>query len=223
MNTLWNLGDSFTAPFDTKCLGQYGIDYINYKGYTPKTHGQFIAHDIGYDYKFISDFPSDVETVIDNFTDYLPQFKSSDIVLVGWPPINRIRWYHENPDRWYVFNIPSIEDELEQKKDGLPVDVLTEYLLNKHNLIYLKSLKKRIKLMNMSLPDDVQIYHWSWTDHNYLESFDLERICDETNNVIDDTHWSENGHKVIADWFLSHYHSNTLREFFSEDNLPNLL
>ena len=63
----------------------------------------------------------------------------------------------------------------------------------------------------MALPNNL-IISWSWENDLSIkanvEGVVYETISDDTDGLINDHHWSENGNKEFADWLIDKINKN---------------
>ena len=197
MKKLWIIGDSFSSDFyePTDEPDSWKNLYCDYKGYNPKFFGHFVSEDLNMDYEILTKGIFDNYKMIELFVDNMDRFNEGDIISFGWTATSRLRFVNESTNQWEVINARGMTGDVFQ---GMTVSTLSEIAANRDHKLYLKELIKLTKLINKSLPN-VSIIHWTWTNNSY---FHYERISDETENKLNDLHWSENGHRQFADWFI---------------------
>jgi hypothetical protein len=197
MKKLWIIGDSFSSDFNEPTEGpdSWKNLYCDYKGYNPKFFGQFVSEDLNMDYEILTKGIFDNYKMIELFVDNMDRFNEGDIISFGWTATARIRFVDESTNQWEVINSRGMKGDVFK---GMTVSTLSEIAVNRDHELYTKELIKWTKLINKSLPN-VSIIHWTWTNNSY---FRYERISDETEKKINDLHWSENGHRQFADWFI---------------------
>ena len=197
MKKLWIIGDSFSTNFyapdeDDNCWKNL---YCKYKGYHPKFFGEFVSEDLNMDYEILTKGIFDNYKMIELFVDNMDRFNEGDIISFGWTATARIRFVDESTNQWEVINSRGMKGDVFK---GMTVSTLSEIAVNRDHELYTKELIKWTKLISRSLPN-VSIIHWTWTNNSY---FRYETISNETEKKLNDLHWSENGHRQFADWFI---------------------
>jgi hypothetical protein len=201
MKKLWIIGDSFSTSFYAPNEGSnsYKNLYGNFKGYTPKFFGDFISEQLDIEYEILTtNISHDNFRMMDRFIENVDRIKDGDIFSFGWTSATRLSFVNTEKNEWVVCHAPNNED-------GYIYDMssksLIEWAINRDHPLYIEQLKGWMKLIDISIPK-VKVVHWSWTNNSY---FPFESIAEETNKLINDAHWSENGHKQFAEWFLGVY------------------
>ena len=79
-------------------------------------------------------------------------------------------------------------------------------MFNRSNKLYISELESWINLINTSFKHN-KILHWTWDNRKIngcvnipMENF--ENIALETDNYINDKHWSELGQKDVSDYMI---------------------
>jgi hypothetical protein len=199
MSKLWIIGDSFSAAFKSPNEGpdSYKNRYSKFKGYYPKFFGDFISESLGLEYSILTNSgPHDNNRMLECFIDNMDLIKEGDIVSFGWTTTNRLSFVDTKSNQWIVMNAHNMTGDYCY---DFSVKSLIEFAINRDHYLYENQLKKWMKLVNKSIPN-VNVIHWSWTNNTY---FTFETIEQETNGLINDFHWSENGHQKFAEWFLN--------------------
>lgn len=194
MKTLWTFGDSFTAFYDPRV--PWSGEYIKWKGYIPKVYGEIIAEELGY--RLINRGAGGVsnQTILELICNNIDDIKPGDLVIIGWSSQIRFRLVDEY-DEWQDLIPHSL---LKNKKTGgVNVESILEILENRYHIKYCSEIESWIKLVNKSLID-CDVIHWKY----HIEKLNVpmitnkESISQETNGLIDDGHYSENGQKEVA-------------------------
>ena len=187
MSTLWIYGDSFSLDYSMDAAPSRE-DYIKWKGYVPKTYPNFVCEKLNLDLINFSDSGLDNYTIFQNFCDNIEKYKEGDVVIVGWGPSSRFRIVYENENRWEPIGNYAAPDR------NISLKTINEIHINRLHSFYDLEVHSWSKLMKYSAKN-FKFYDWSWTRlhlHNY------EEIRQETNLIINDGHWSENGHKKFS-------------------------
>jgi hypothetical protein len=192
MNTVWVFGDSFSVDFNLNptinCRG-----YIKHKGYIPKTFGKLISehYDMGYENHARGGF--DNYSIMETFCNVVDMIKDGDIIFLGWSHYHRFRIIAEK--KWMPINGP-IEFE------NISINTVEEILVNRNHPYYEQEVESWEKLIKHSLKPlpNVKLIVWKWWSPKYNSKF--ETISKETNGIITDFHWSENGHKQVMEYMI---------------------
>jgi hypothetical protein len=211
MKSLWVFGDSFSATNKRNDIERWRRLYVKWKGYTPKVWCEFLNESLQLKLHNLSISAIDNYTILDTIISALEKIKENDIVIVGWSNTLRFRLV----DRYNKFNTirPSelnthstLNDTYEY--DLISINTINELLINRDTDLYQHELNGFIKIINKSI-NTKNIIHWSpfqssqplLNIHRIDNLSNLELIKDETNNEINDKHYSENGHKDLAEYF----------------------
>lgn len=211
MKKLWVFGDSFSATNKRNEIEKWRKLYIKWKGYTPKVWCEFLNDSLQLRLHNLSISATDNYSIFDTIIDSIDMISENDIVIIGWTSTLRFRLI----DKSNKFNTIRPSDSIDsstlshsKEYDSISINTINEILINRDNDLYQYELNRFIKIINKSL-NTKNIIHWSpfqSTHHiihihkiNVLQ--DLELIKEETNGEINDTHYSENGHKDLAKYF----------------------
>jgi hypothetical protein len=227
--TIWTFGDSFTqsmAPVPR--LNDWRKKYEEYKGHTPKVFSEFLINDYGYTCHNRGHGGADNYTILDIIIDHLDQIKDDHIVVIGWSSIHRTRL--SNKFGKFTSILPGGDDKF--KKDnatlmGVSPNTIEDVLVNRfQGSCYVTELNRIIKLLNHTFKNNI-IIHWSpfYGFHQGMDVISLpnvQTIFQETEGKIEDSHYSENGHEVIAEHInqLIHYTIRNNEKFFTEFDEP---
>lgn len=91
MNKLWVFGDSYSEPFSRIGTMQWKIDYINWKGYTPKCYGEILSDKLKLKHINLAIGGADNYTILDSIVSVLNTIDSTDIIIIGWSHTARFR------------------------------------------------------------------------------------------------------------------------------------
>jgi len=215
MNKLWTFGDSFTESYVPKknVPNHWRHKYIELKGYETKVYPEFIAEKLNLNLVNKGKGGCDNSFMFEEFCKVVSNIKKNDIVIFGWTDVNRFRLFNKNNECGF-FNAGSIEkgDEFFSHKpldtfEFLSEKTIKEIIINRDSEMFIYELSNWIQLINFSLKD-VNILHWSWDKQNsicknMIISPNYETIKNETKGFIDDTHWSENGHRMFSEYMIN--------------------
>jgi hypothetical protein len=208
MGKLWVFGDSFSASNNRNTLERWRIEYAKWKGYTTKVWSEFLNETLQLKIINVSISGTDNYTIFDTIIDNIDKINRDDIVIIGWSSTLRFRI----ADKSNSFN--SIRPSTDSKKSTLnrsheyiniSLNTINEILVNRDNSLYEHELNRYIKIINLYLKD-IKTLHWSpfQNQHSLLNIVrindidKIEKINEETNQELNDYHYSENGHKELS-------------------------
>lgn len=200
MATLWVFGDSFSTPFDSPYIDLWAKEYINWKGYTPKIYSQIIATKLEMKLETFAKGGLDNYTILETICENIDKIKDDDILIIGWSSTLRFRLIDNFSNTLSI--IPNFETNL-SNIDFISSQTIEEVLLNRfqHYNNYDYELFRWTRLINKSL--NCKVIHWKW---EVLTQYETIKI--ETNNEINDGHYSESGHLELAKDFIKHLNLN---------------
>ena len=207
MKNLWVFGDSFSHPFESKIvsgpMGRYG----SWKGYDPKIYSEFLSKELNINLKTKAINGCSNRTILSQFVNVMDKINDEDIIIINWTEINRHRIIHNNK----LFDIVAFNGV--EKCLSISENSIVEYTVNRINsYAFLSEINEYIKLISSSKPNNL-IINWTWCSFNnpekealeFIEKMDfygsLETISHETNEEVNDFHYSENAHKLISNMF----------------------
>lgn len=211
---IWVFGDSFTqsmAPVPN--LKDWRFKYSEYKGYSPKVFSEFLSDNYGYVCTNRGHGGSDNYTILDIIINHLDQIEDRDIVVIGWSSVHRTRL--ANKFGKFTSLLPGGDDRFKKenaKLVGVSPSTIEDLLVNRFDgSCYVSELNRIIKLLNRTFINNI-IIHWS-PFYNFQQGMDVislpnvQTILQETDGKIQDSHYSENAHEVIAEHLnqLIHY------------------
>lgn len=212
---LWAFGDSFTEPFHKQTAGQ--LEYHKWKGYIPKNFLDFLSEKLNTPQFNLGKGGSSNRTILSSIISNLDNFLDNDIIIVGWTSLNRFRIVDMAED---IFDVVGPQTIIQSLNNSPTLKhSLNEYLLIREHPIFFNELIEYMKLLDKSLPN-CKILYWTWHNMNtpqYTKKFQdiinfyhsklvhngpIEDIITETQGVINDFHYSENAHRILADKLL---------------------
>lgn len=201
MATVWTFGDSLTERYNP--IFTWSRDYINWKGYVPKVYGNFVSEMLNYDLQNLGKAGCDNYTIFESFYKAYPKIKDGDVVIIGWTSVGRFRFVNENGE-WTTLN-PYFDNYL-SNLGYISKNTIDEIFVNRSHQKYIDEVNDWIKFIN-KLCENTQIVHWSTIkgegELNTHHFFEMERIYTETNGIVNDSHFSEDGQKKLADEILN--------------------
>ena len=200
MPTLWTFGDSLTERFNPDL--EWSNSYIKWKGYVPKVYGNFVSETIGYELKNFGKAGSDNYSIFEEFCKSYKNIKDEDIVIIGWSHCERFRFVNKE-NKWVSF-VSNFKNYL-NNFDWISENTINEILINRMNYKYIQEVNNWISFINLACVDK-KIIHWSTAkDKEALNTHhfcNMERISTETNNLINDAHFSEKGQSELSEELL---------------------
>jgi len=205
---IWTFGDSFSTTWE-KMYG-LGAKYIEYKGYQPKIFSNYLSTMLDVNVNQCGIGGADNNTIFDCIIDNIESITTNDIVIVGWTEPSRFRL--EKNNKWTT--IQNYDSTLESYK-FIDTNALQQILVNRMSRLYWDEIVNWSKLLSTIFElKGIKVIFWSpfalCTDIHlkkqllpkdwYIGTL-LNRLHDETNGVINDAHFSELGHKELADIF----------------------
>jgi len=200
LSTLWSFGDSFSTPFSQdpylSCK-----DYINFKGYTPKIFSEIVSESLGMDCVIEAKGGCDNYTIMENVCNIVDKVQDGDIIIIGWSNINRFRMVTKLND--WISILPFLRID---KSKEFNMDLLDIFAVNRitYESRYSDEVNSWIKLIDVAFKN-CRVIHWSYfvdTKINAITFKNLTTIRQETKGVVDDGHYSEGGHRELANIFL---------------------
>jgi len=197
MKTLWTFGGSFTEGYTDK--HQWSVDYVKWKGYTPKVYGDIIADKLNLDLKNMGNAGICNYTILEKICEHVDDIKDDDIIIVNWAPTIRFRLVEQNEKNW-ISLIPGNDNNIDFFNKMINQSTLDEIFVNRDSKLYKYEIINWIKLLNKTFKSNIII---NWTHEmkgpNLLNFSKYNRIKNETNGAVKDNHYSEIGHIEVAD------------------------
>lgn len=206
MANLWTFGDSYTYFFQPSLVSiDWRNKYFEWKKFAPKVYGEIIADNLNMALMNEARGGIGNSNIFNIFCSVVDKIKEEDIVVFGWSSTLRFSLVNKH-GKWITFTPFDIESEQHMKYklknfDDLSSTTVIETLINRKHSLYIEELCNYIKIINMILKNH-NVIHWGWektiSNCNCLYVSGYETIKEETNNEVNDLHWSENGHKKFA-------------------------
>ena len=209
MKTLWIFGDSFSTPYQVE-PGNWVLPYIEWKGYIPKHFGDIIGNELEVDVKHFGIGGIDNDTIFEMVLKQVPKINKRDIVIIGWSSVQRFRLADSKTG--FITIVPNFK--FEKNIPLISKNTIEEILINRSRLGYEYELYNRVKFLNW-LFNDMSFIQWtpfSDTDIKIWRDTGFSTITNETNGLIVDAHYSELGHKQLANKFLEMINDDALRK-----------
>lgn len=195
MKRLYVFGDSFTDPN----IISNNKSYIKWKGYTPKTFHEIISERLNLEVvNFAKSFGMDNYTIFQELCNNINALDDS-IVIINWGETTRFRMVDSSTRKWRTI----LHSNSMRTMKGLPFvngvsdDAIREIFDNRKDKLWVTEVNSWINLINKALSNSTVVY-WTWCCEDKRES-----ITEETNGEVVDFHYSENGHRQLAEWILT--------------------
>jgi hypothetical protein len=210
MKRLYIFGDSFSDKY----IISNNTNYVNWKGYIPKTFHQIVSDTLQLNSNVIAKGGVDNYTIFSNICKHINSLDNS-IIVIGWTDIHRFRLYDTT---FQTFKPVSPTFGFRRKKglpyiNGISDTTIEEIFINRDNGNWKDEVNDWCMLINKALPNST-IIHWTWSDDIKRES-----IIEETNNEIEDSHYSERGHMDLANWVLNQIKVGTNKSPFNQNSI----
>ena len=207
MNKLWVFGDSYSVSFNKPGGAPWQIEYKSFKGRCPLVYGEMVASELKLKHINLAIAGTDNYTILDSIIDVINTIAADDIIVIGWSNTLRYRIVNKN-NNFTTIRARTLEVDFRLNKKlslfDLSDSTLTEIAVNRNHPIYINELNNYIKLINFSFPNH-KVIHWSpfYLDREGLNTTfpttnEYETIIEETNGVVNDAHFGENGHIEVA-------------------------
>ena len=220
---VWVFGDSLSAKYSNPDTNPWGNAYIEWKGYEPKIYGDIIAEKYNLQHINRGIPGADNYTIFESLCKEVDNIGKDDMIIVGWSELSRFRIINHNG---YWKRLAGNKKETKQNRKTeehfvhLTNDIVDEILANRTlSQDVTTEIENWMKLLKKLYGSN--IIFWNWKQDVQLQLINCVTpenwpcsIKMETNNIIDDWHYSEEGHKIVAD-LLMHYHQtgNYKKEF----------
>jgi hypothetical protein len=201
MKTIWYFGDSNTEGYNR--IHPWASDYIDWKGYTPKHWTEVLSERMGLPSYNLGKGGCDNYTIFDALINNLDRISDKDIVIIGWTIPIRGRIANLDTDEWFTI-VPMGKPNLK----CISNNAIWEMVSLRDSKLYTDEVLGWQKLIKRALSNN-KIIFWSYfpefankglVDYKYwMGKSPSLSIRSETNGVVADEHFGENGNLVIAD------------------------
>tara|TARA_Y100000389_G_scaffold16958_1_gene14899 strand:+ start:1138 stop:1833 length:696 start_codon:yes stop_codon:yes gene_type:complete len=231
MNSLYVFGCSYTAPYSkSTTLNSTLYDkYFHYRNQSfPKTWPEILSLKLNLKLNNLGKEAEGNDYVFESFCKISDKIKKGDYVVYEVPYIERFRliddgdeWVSANSQTDDVYCPLNISEFIGLQRTS---DRYKEEVLNQLNFIKAYSESKGFKLYIwfadnpfhrlVNLNDSTYLLNKILSEDNnntvFNPVFDLGglRIFEETNNEIDDMHFGESAHEILAELFYNHIIKN---------------
>ena len=213
-NRLFTFGCSYTAPYVGNNIPTYKT-YYDYKGgQFPKTWPELLSNKLNLSLSNYGIGGAGNDLIFETFCDKSDELKKGDIVILEWSYHTRVNYKFELPSNvideitvardqpFYKHQIYKYEKVIDLLCQYIGVDIyywsadcVIIYPLDKATL-----LNKKYLLCDKVETDKNNGY----TPFNSVFKLGGQTISAETNGVINDLHFGEKGHIVMAELFYDH-------------------
>jgi hypothetical protein len=212
-NTLWTFGDSMTFGHgcNIDCKSNTKLEYLPYKKEGDDIWSNYLSKMLDYDVVNLGKNGASNDYIFDCIIDNFDNIKPNDIVVINMTLYGRMEvpfldgtysvlcGYEKNKtsidDKEYIHSIMPKQPDLEK------IEALVNFQYHFSNHQFYKD--RHIKRFNF-IKDRLQnekntkfIYLWSLEDDDGVYA-SFETIQDATNGLVNDTHFSFNGHFNFA-------------------------
>jgi hypothetical protein len=228
MSTLYTFGCSYTADYELDG-GKYDELYNIRGGNFPDVWSKVLAKKLNFELNNFGKGGVGNDFIFNQICKNFKQFKKNDIVIVGWSYINRYKWVDFNSNLWAMANCSMCAVSKENNQI-----IHDEMSFNRTHPLYVEEVYDYMKLIDyLSEQIGFDLYYWSgdcnliypipkserqdkkflisnlvgeYKETPFNEVFKLggKRIFEETNNIVDDYHFGETGHKIMGELFYNH-------------------
>ena len=197
---LWTFGDSFSCSLtlDHKWIK----NYTDFKGYQPKIYSELISDELGIELRNYAKTGDSNYGIFEEFLKHVEDIKQDDVVIIQFSSVYRFRLVNKNDE------FESIAGHWNDQYKNFNESPLTiqEIGINRLSKKYLTEIDNWIKIVKLLLPNN-KILFWSPFEEttgnvNMLPFYQLTNITEETNNMVNDHHYGEIGHKHMADYIV---------------------
>jgi hypothetical protein len=214
MNTLFTFGCSYTADFESNNLENYR-KYKEYRGGTyPKSWPILLSEKMGMNIKNYGIGGTGNQSIFEEFCIHCDEINENDVVIIEWSFIHRYRmaldnsWYHLTLGRPTIEKFNEINDTIiENRTNDLYVDEIFNFikLINqfskskKFKVFYWFADDEMKKRLSKDMVDIEKYISWEKSMRGEINFRGGITIKEETNNIVDDTHFGELGHQIQSD------------------------
>lgn len=211
MKSIWTFGDSNTAEYSVDYT--WSKKYIEWKGYKPKVYSDFIGEELNLVVKNKGIGAADNHTIFESFCKNVKDIRENDLIIFGWSSSIRFR-IPSNNNSWIqlIPSLPNIEDFL-KNKTNFSLSSINETFINRNHNLYLIEINWWIHMIEHLVKPRKCLFFTPFTTQtklNALKFDNIETIVQETKGEINDNHYSENGHKKLAELLINNLNSKII-------------
>lgn len=215
---LWIFGDSYSqkfSDFDKKLYDpiDYRVRYHIWKGYSPMSYGEIISEKLNSHLDVFASAGNSNDEIFHSFIEVMGEIVEGDVVIVNWTYPNRFRIADDNNK----FEKIMIQAGCKSPNRFVSEKSLEEIGVNRNSsTIYYKEVSNYTKVIKKICGEKICSVFWYFSDlsreendENIKSFFDdvislhnYETLTIETLGVMHDNHYSEDGHKELANDLL---------------------
>lgn len=212
---LWIFGDSFSTQWEG--MGELGIRYSEYKGYTPKIFSNYLSTMLSTDVTQCGIGGADNHTIFDSIINNIPSMNTDDIVIIGWSHPSRLRVERNN--QWVTLCMPESGDVPppnlipNNQHKFIDINTIQQMLVNRiHPLYWDETIGWSTLLTTLFQLKGIKVFFWSpfglckdimlkkqLLPNDWYIGTPLTRLKFATNGVINDNHFCEEAHQKLAE------------------------
>ena len=199
--TLWTFGDSFTEDYQEH--HGWSKQYIDFKGYTPKSYPQILSEMLDCDLENCGKGGYDNYSIFESICENVEKFYQGDTIIVNWSDTIRFRlagmdnqWGRFVPNNINFDNVPT---------ENVCQRTFEEIIVNRSRELYVEEVNKWINLLKVLTREKFTIIHWTPFDLPSLDAYKFsvnETINKETLGQINDHHYNEKGQVMLAGYLI---------------------
>lgn len=201
MKKLWVFGCSISDLYDSETSKYYwSSEYLDWKGHIPKHYTQIIAEELGCELMNYAVSATCNAQILQDFCDKVNDIGKDDYVIIQWTEPNRVRFVSDE-EIWTTFAFHSKWAKFKLKKfSHMAFETIQQVLINRLSSQYRKEITSWENLIKLVIPTNNLLiwYPFDKIIGNGKVVKSIETIKMETNNTIDDLHFSEDGQLHIA-------------------------
>lgn len=211
--TIWVFGDSFSESYVNQANRNHVEfqKYIEFKGGQVKTYPDFLSEMLGYKLENLSFGGASNYSILNQFTSVMHRIKPNDVIVVGWTSTNRFRMVDDNGEFVNVI-FQEFNQDAYPNIENVTKNSINEIVLNRINDRFYEELIEFTKVVD-NISKDCSVVHWSWSNPPFPKQYeyefikrcikfkkpDISTIKHETKGLIDDNHYNENTHLLLAE------------------------
>lgn len=207
MSNLFVYGCSNSEQYSELTL--WSKEYVKWKGYIPKVYSDIISDKLNLKQHNYAKSGTNNYSIFQKICETFKNVTIGDIVIVQWTQISRFRLVNRF-NEWEDFyaDVSHYTEKL-KRCDDISKNTISEILVNRTYDRHLDEIKSWELILKNTFKDNKLLF-WSPFDTSgygkILKS--LETISTETNGLINDPHFSENGHKILSEFLLNKIENN---------------
>lgn len=231
MNTLFTFGCSYTQGFNR---GEENDSYRQYMKFRnselPKDWPTLLSEKLGFKLKNYGEDASGNNQIFQEVCSHCNEFKSDDIVVIGWTFVDRYRWVDYKNNVWEKHGSGHVN------KPYISESTHEEIVFNRTHPFYVEEIYNFEKIIDeLSFNKNFKVFYWSAVENTIITNIPTEKlreikkyilsdqihldgnnlrqiitknggltIIEETNGLVKDYHLSESGHRIQSELFYKH-------------------